>query len=376
MGLLLSILLSYVGAVEFMFIVRDIIHQVGLHHEQMKRASEAPMTLVDLQQNLRRSIKSARERLCDSDTVLAMADGIQYEQGYRVAGGGGGDDDDETTTTNRWLEQRANATVHQQQSQQFADGYNLTISKNDELPCSDNNSLYSSSLSVETVVENKRYQMASNDDSDERDETVEMNATINQTKRDGHTDGDEVPAIHFNEYPEAHHHNLDGIRRQPLQKIDEGTTGRRKGAKSNAGGYGHDMMQRRRSEDIDGETDNPWGELKPESFHNDELWKRERAMSIAENDDMQAVVGEKGYKEFFRRATTSDIHKVSSHESEGNADNETNVCVIRLHAIWLIQSFLRDKLYIYTREFIFVSFIYKHRDKLQSTYSHTHTIYI
>lgn len=294
-----------------MFIVRDIIHQVGLHHEQMKRASESPMTLADLQQNLRKSIKSARERLCDSDTVLAMADGIQYEQGYRVSG-----DEDETTTNNRWLELRANATVYQPQSQSqssIVDGRGLAIGKNDELPCSDNNSLYSSSLSVNTVVENNKYEKESADDNDERD------------------DGDEVPAIHFDEYPEAHLHNLDGIKRRTE------ATGRRKGGKLNAG---HDIMQRRRSEDIDGETDNPWGELKPESFHDDELWKRERAMSIAENDEIQAAAGDKGYKEYFRRATTSDIHKVSSHESEGNDGNETSVCVIRLHAIWLIQSFL------------------------------------
>lgn len=333
MGLLLSILFSYVGAVEFVFIVRDIIHQVGRHNDQMKLngESESSMSLADLQQNLRKSIKSARERLCENDAVLTMADGIQYEQGYRVSNG------DDQTAANRWLEMRANATIHEPQPPppHYADGNSLAISKNDELPCSDNNSIYSSSVSVNTVVENNKYQTAALNDDDERDDDAETNATINQSNQSSSIDDNEVPDIHFDEYPEAHLHNLDGINRKALHKIDE-SKGRRKGIKAYASNFGGEQMQRRRSEDIDGETDNPWGELKPESFHDDELWKRERAMSIAENDDMQALVGEKSYKEYFRRATTSDIHKVSSHESEGNDDNETSVCVIRLHVIWLI----------------------------------------
>lgn len=333
MGLLLSILFSYVGAVEFMFIVRDIIHQVGLHHNRMKlqQSTEPAMTLADLQQNLRKSIKSAHERLCENDSVSTMADGVQYDQGYRIAGA------DDTTVASRWLEMRANATVHES----MADGNGIAssaVAKSEEAPSSDNASLYSSSLSVETVVDRYR---ASSDSDDE----FEM---IPEQSQDGadNIDGNQVPDIHFDEYPEAH--QMDGIQRQMLHKTllndggegggggggvggNVGKMGWRKGMKTHPGGFGSERMQRRRSEDIDGETDNPWGELKPESFHDDELWRRERALSIAENDELQTMADEKNYKQFFRRATTSDIHKVSTPADEGNDDNETSVCVIRLH---------------------------------------------
>lgn len=332
MGLLLSILFSYVGAVEMMFIVRDIVHQVGLHHERMKvnrsssettssSLSSSPHSLHDLQQNLRKSIKSAQERLYDSDTVQSMEDGVRYEKGYRIPNA------IEEDISKRWLEARASVTIeppasssnlnHVKNNNNNHNNNNNNdrhivvasdLNKSDDIS-SENDSLRSSSLSVETIIENKKFNDNADIDGDDDDEGRQDHYSDQYDGIDlSDEPTDEVPNIHFDEYSKAYLHALDGVKRKTTLKNDE--LRRRKGFKYNlaggladGGGGGGGAFQRRRSEDIDGETDNPWGELKPEQFHDADLWKRERAMSIAEHDEIMAIMDEKAFREQFKRTT-------------------------------------------------------------------------
>lgn len=291
MGLLLSILFSYVGAVELMFVVRDIVHQVGLHHEMMKcnrDLSKATSSLHGLQADLRKSIKSAQERLCETDSIQSMADGIQYEQGYRILPA------DEQDIEKRWMEARANLTIEPSH----------IIEANDVT----NNQIVGSSLSNRTT----------NEDQHENDDILSTDRTIvENTKIDEPIDGDiadeanylhgndnDTPDIHFDEYSQDYLHTLDGVKKKGQRKNDDPR--RRKSYKpyANTGQTAESVQQRRRSEDIDGETDNPWGELRPESFHDAKLWSRERAMSIAEHEPLNSISTTKAHSK--KTTTYSD----------------------------------------------------------------------
>lgn len=283
MGLLLSILFSYVGAVELIFVVRDIVHQIGLHHDLLEISRSTSVTkkssMRDLQEHIRKSIKSAQEQLIESDGIQSMADGIQYEQGYRISSS------DEQDLSKRWLEARANATVQPAHSQwpNGAAEHSYSVTPTNE----EDSQRRSSSISVETVVENRNAGKFS--DANDLNEDEQPN-----------NGNDAVTDIHFDEYSSDYMHALDGIKNQGQAKNDE-MSRRRKNGKGFSNGNTDEPFQRRRSEDIDGATDNPWGELRPESFHDATLWQRERAMSIAENEEMMAFADEQQYGKDFKR---------------------------------------------------------------------------
>lgn len=343
MGLLLSILFSYVGAIELIFVVRDIVHQVGLHHERKKlnRNPSSPFTLHDIQQNIRKSIKSAQERLHETDSIQSMADGIQYEQGYRIPSEG------EKNTLNRWMEARANITIEPSHnlilnSLENNCGAETTAAakytQNDDSFIKDD-SLRSSSLSVETIIENRKndYQVNSDelrkdahligdgdgdgDGDGNGDDDYDYDYDYEEDDDDD-GDGEDVHHnIHFNEYSQDYLHALDGIAKKDQRKNEESR--RRKSYKMFTSGHSSgDILLRRRSEDIDGETDNPWGELNPESFHDDGLWKRERAMSIAENEEIMAFVDDKSCLESFKQDLKIPIN--SSSPVCGNSASSEN----------------------------------------------------
>ncbi|XP_031620250.1 zinc finger protein 431 isoform X2 [Contarinia nasturtii] len=282
MGLLLSILFSYVGAVELMFIVRDIVHQVGLHHERMKinRSPSKATSLLDLQNDLRKSIKSAQEHLCETDSIHSMADGVLYDQGYRILS------DDEQNIAKNWLEARANVTIEPLHSIKLnikdnygAEAVTNSCNQYEELVSQDD-SLRSSSLSLDTIIENQKnsFQIENNHLSDNSDKNEMLN-------------------IHFDEYSQDYSYPSDEITKKGQRKNEDAR--RRKSYKMFTVGHsGADILQRRRSEDVDGETQNPWGELNPKSFHDDSLWRRERTMSIDENEESVGFVNGKSNENF------------------------------------------------------------------------------
>lgn len=314
MGLLLSILFSYVGAVELMFIVRDIVHQIGLHRDQLKlnrilsgttSPSSSSCSLHDIQENLRKSIKSAQERLCESDSIQSMADGVQYNQGYRIQNA------DEQELSKRWLEARASLTIepsHDLNTNHLESNCFESTANDEQSDDSKGDSLRSSSLSVKTVIENHKI--------DNQHENNVNNNENHLIESDEDENNEKLPSIYFDEYS----HAMDGVTQKNARKSDESR--RRKSYKMFTGGHSSgDILQRRRSEDIDGETDNPWGELKPEIFHDHSLWNRERAMSIAENDEMKAFVDGKPHQENFERKSRSLNSTLIAYDDEENNEN-------------------------------------------------------
>lgn len=340
MGLLLSILFSYVGAMELMFIVRDIVHRVGLHHEQMNlnqspskttSASSSSISLHDLQQNLRTSIKSAHERLHETDSIQLMADGVQYEEGYRVP------NDDERNILKRWMEARASVTIEHSHSLKFNSLENdcdvetsagVIDTQNDDTFIKDDCvTLRSSTSSVQRVVEYQKNVTGVDDDSSNDDDDVQQ-------------------SIHFDEYSQDYLRALDGIAVKGQKKNEESR--RRKSYKMfTAGHTGGDILLRRRSEDIDGETDNPWGLLKPEKFHDESLWKRERAMSIQENESIQENVEMMAFGDDVsgQENLKREVETLDSNTTVENKNVRHFLCFLRLRGKLLFVYFNLIKLF-------------------------------
>ncbi|KAJ6642302.1 hypothetical protein Bhyg_07249 [Pseudolycoriella hygida] len=80
MGVLLSVLCSYMGALEIVFIVRDITHQLALH--QMRLRNEGQSDTSELQSKIKASINALET--VDIESVEQMQDGVLYKDGYRI----------------------------------------------------------------------------------------------------------------------------------------------------------------------------------------------------------------------------------------------------------------------------------------------------
>lgn len=358
MGLLLSIFFSYVGAVEIAFIVRDIVHQIGLHQQRIE-SDRSCDGLQQLQQNIRDSLNLARSRSesCDDDidsTLKYMQDGVQYENGYRVANA------EDVTANTQWMEARsAKVSEERDRGNPSSDDEFAVVSDHSTI------SLPSSSQddSTKTVLENESWTFVEMEK--QKNDSADTGYAKSANFDEGHSDRtsqltsptsssvNEIPDMHFDEYSDEQMRALDGIKQQPLVRND-GTRRRRAFKKSGSSTSSSDERQEMRKsreeelkmftsleeeefdliknsdykplqyssepnlkakrhlrhhnrspmrgrneseedDEYDKDTDfsqrkrnanagDPWGDVKPEHFHDTELWKRERTMSIAEND--------------------------------------------------------------------------------------------
>lgn len=362
MGLILSVLLSYVGAVELAFILRDIVHQVSLHQQKLSQLSpEDENELCKIQKNLRESIAEAHAQNSDNESgVQCMQDGIQYQDGYRV-------EDSSNDIRDSWMHMRSSLT-EQSNSRSPLPAYpsNQTINANvTKISEETVNKIITKSPSPPAIaVDGKRPpitikspkldERTNDSDTDcpglypQMSEESSSNEPLSDHRSSVSTD---MPDMHFNDYSEEYLRSLDGIKFRPLAR-DDGTRRRKAFKKFNSSPssterrqsreeelkaftsleeqefevirntefmpiqysseptmatkrhprqhkrspgqdtrrqrHGSDESQNRSPDLMDREeaNDNPWGEIKPDRLlHDDELWKRERAMSIPESDD-------------------------------------------------------------------------------------------
>lgn len=402
----MSIFFSYVGAVEIAFIVRDIVHQIGLHqrHIESNRSCDG---LQQIQQNIRESLNLARSRRgsCNDDdaSMQFMQDGVQYENGYRVETAA------ELAATAHWMATRsAKANEEFDRANPSSDDDFNVVSDHSTL------SLPSSSQenSTNTVLENESWNFiefeqrkieSTNDtgypksriDDDDQSDAGERTS---QLMSPNSSSVNEMPDMHFDEYSDGYLRALDGIKQRPLVRND-GTKRRRAFKKSGSSTSSSDerqemrksreeelkmftsleeeefemikksdykplqyssepnlkakrhvrhhnrspMRRRNESEDDEYENDNsnddysvrnrnadaaetindPWGDVKPEHFHDTELWRRERAMSIPEMD------GDSTNEDDFIDAPSKAFEKsaVRSLENEANGRSYSPVGV-------------------------------------------------
>lgn len=82
MGIMLSVLCSYMGAVELVFIVRDLTHQLALHQMRLGNEERKQSDIRILQDKIKASIDALET--VDIESVEQMQDGVLYNNGYRI----------------------------------------------------------------------------------------------------------------------------------------------------------------------------------------------------------------------------------------------------------------------------------------------------
>lgn len=82
MGVMLSVLCSYMGAVELVFIVRDLTHQLALHQKRLGNVERKQSDISVLQDKIKASIDALEPVHIES--VEQMQDGVLYKNGYRI----------------------------------------------------------------------------------------------------------------------------------------------------------------------------------------------------------------------------------------------------------------------------------------------------
>lgn len=385
MGLLLSIMFSYVGAVELAFIVRDIVHQVCLHHQRIEANRSSPDGLEQLQQHIQASLELARERSPDeSDASLYMQDGVRYEDGYRVDGG------DQTDGESQWMKARAEFVQHEADAREAVQSSPGSGSDDDGLAISTQNS----SSSVVTVLENERWNMVDVDkETNEIQSTPLADSSNSSDDRSTHSSPthDEVSELSFAEYTDDTKRTLDGVSQRPISRND---SFRRRRALKKSNSSSSDSQRQSREEELNSftsleeeefemirnsdyepikyssepnlkpkrnsrrskrsptlgrrgmssgdeedsarqewtdpeEVNDPWGDVRPEHFHDTELWRRERAMSIPEIDIDDEVTApshgrspiDRSHSPFGPKQTSSStFEKASNSDYERAAD--------------------------------------------------------
>lgn len=367
MGLLLSVLFSYVGAMELAFVVRDIYHQVDLHQQRLQngedeqpsntddeelkriqnalRSSLAALTVADEQtadeqpatedepvtddDELKRIQSSLRSSLVeassaeDHNDAEQMQDGVQYENGYRVVTDDSGYDE---AAVERWNQRR----------KELIDA-DAEISPSEAL------------IKSERTI-NETATRAKSSNANHLDAKQSVDSSSYEPNSPQSSVSIDMPDIRFDEYERSDVNDpndeqlraLDGIKFRPIVR-DDGSgrhrafKKRQQSSSSTESGeantrssreeelkmftsleeeelekmknseyapitYSSDpnlkvKKQHRRhkrspakheitgSDDDDAENGDPWGDVPPKHCHDTDVWKRERATSIVEENE-------------------------------------------------------------------------------------------
>lgn len=249
MGLLLSVLFSYVGAIELAFVVRDIYHQVDLHQQRLQngdfepsntddeelkriqnalRSSLAALTLADettatedepvtdddelkrIQNSLRSSLVEASS--AEDQSAEQMQDGVQYDNGYRVVTDDSGYDE---AAAERWNQRRKELITADEE-----------ISPSEALIKSERtiNETASKSETQLNIPSSPNYLYTKQSQESSSYEPLSQQSSVSV----------DMPDIHFDEYersdasdPNSEHlRALDGIKFRPIVR-DDGSGRRR-----------------------------------------------------------------------------------------------------------------------------------------------------
>lgn len=227
----MSVLFSYVGAVELVFIIRDVVHQIALHQRRLQENDEdLDDGLLRMQDALRKSISVARRR--ESDNVQCMQDGVQYENGYRV-----------DSVSEDWIEVRRAIERGQQDgagTRSSPDGRRSVESGGSRTSHSPDQSSNSySHASANTVIE-------TNAKANGKSKHKSSNQDIDPTDR---SSSPEAADMHFDAYSESYLRSLDGIKMRPLVR-DDGNRRRRAFKKSQSGSSNSSAVSSSREEEL------------------------------------------------------------------------------------------------------------------------------
>lgn len=259
MGVMLSVLCSYMGAIELVFIVRDLTHQFALHQMRLRNGEEQSDISV-LQNRIRASI-SALETV-DTESVEQMQDGVSYQNGYRIE-----TEQSVTEVAQQWDERRKAMCVSE-----------VNVSVDSQPTVSNANGIQSErTKSIECTTRNG--DLSLNDD-DEPDEQNNYRPIV----RDDRTSRRKA----FKKRHSSSSQSSDSIRLSREEELKMFTSLEEEESKNapftpisytNAKNTEPPFHEKQKYEA------EAWGNRKPSNYRDTDLWKRERATSIVEESE-------------------------------------------------------------------------------------------
>lgn len=263
MGIMLSVLFSYVGAVELAFIVRDLTHQLASHQTRLKNDQRKQSDISALQNKIRASISATVE----AESIQQMQDGVLYKDGYRI-------DNEQAiqAVAQQWDERR----------KIMCESEVVTLESQPK-----------SITSTENGIQNKRTNNTSlnecegtvgNDDSLNDNEPNEQNSyrPIVRDDRSGRRKA-------FKKRNSSGSQSSDSIRLSREEELNMFTSLEEDECKNCS--YIPISYSNETRKNVDPsfhekrKYDAAWGNAKPNTIHDSELWKRERATSIEEETE-------------------------------------------------------------------------------------------
>lgn len=352
---LFSLLVSYVGALELIFVVKHLYHWIYQHQRHLLQGGSDGETIEEMQERIKAAIEEAK--LMEFGDYKAMVDGVLYKDGFRV--------DPETIDIQKEREMEkmkrqviGGAENHLEEHLEEVHEepcVKVVIPPKEKTPAA---RLPTPDASTPSITDAQRSNTLS-EKQIARERTSRSPAgeiqTVNysESERQAPDGEDHVPV---EQYSEDYLRSLDGIKHRPLVR-DDGTSHRRafkkrrssddsissidsrksreeevqmftsleeeefEKMKRNDGDYvpirysndasiksGKHQKRSKKSpiKDISHNESNkgsfgglndegdPWGEVKPEHYKNSQFWQREKAISIEEErDEEEANLWEK-----------------------------------------------------------------------------------
>lgn len=309
---MMSILFSYVGAVEVALVVRDVTHQVCLHNEQLQDDS-ADQRLGKLQAGLRRSIRQATQAEIAADEHL-MQDGVAYENGYRLVEQTRGD----RAAAERWQRKRQelsssgsdDALEHRGERKAGTSSKHLTAKRSEETisPQSSMSADMPSGGGVHfdddheggsgkyrPIVRDdgsgrrrafkKRQQQSSASSTSSGDAPQSRTSREDELKMFTSLEEEEFEAMRRNEYTPMQYASGDLSMKAARRPQHQQQHHSHRSSRNRRSPDGAQPSATYGSDEGDNNENEPWGDVRPKHFHDSDLWRKERAQSIVEEHE-------------------------------------------------------------------------------------------
>lgn len=269
MGVMLSVLCSYMGAIELLFIVRDLTHQLALHQMRLRNEDPQQSDISVLQGKIRASIDALET--VDLESVEQMQDGVLYKNGYRIE-----NEQSVELVAQQWDERRKVmcvpevSTTESQLPSTVSNGYAGNGMQNERTR---NVNEYagnsSASLNDDEPNEPNNYRPIVRDDRTGRRKAFKKRHSSSSQSGDSIRLSREEELQMFTSLEEEEHKNSSFT---PISYSNDTLVNSPKNIDSSF----HEKQK------YDAEA---WRNKKPSNYHDSELWKRERATSIVEEKE-------------------------------------------------------------------------------------------
>lgn len=266
---MLSVLCSYMGAIELVFIVRDLTHQLALHQMRLRNEDPKQSDISVLQGRIKASIDALET--VDIESVEQMQDGVLYKNGYRIE-----NEHSVEVVAQQWDERRKVmcvpevSTIESQLQSTVSNGSVGNGIRNERTKMSSEYAGNSNASSNDDEPnEQNNYRPIVRDDRTGRRKAFKKRHSSSSQSGDSIRLSREEELQMFTSLEEEEYKNSSFT---PISYSNETLANSQKNVDSSF----HEKQK------YDAEA---WRNKKPSNYHDSELWKRERATSIVEEKE-------------------------------------------------------------------------------------------